>query len=246
MPRTLSLTRIGSALGAVGTASVLLLTQLTIPTPAIHAQPASPGCAFLNDSFDGLASGYNTLSPVAFVAGDQLRVSAGTPEGGAPFPSPQGPVVLELNGTRVATAAYPGTVTHTIPTTGTYSLSVRVTRGLVTWTTSCTPAADPASPNPADLPYGPDTCKQGYVWREAFAGDTVCVTPDRRDQAYVDNAAAEARREPNGGVYGPATCQSGYVWREARPEDLVCVTPETRTLTAVENTQANQHRVVPR
>ncbi|MFF4646535.1 hypothetical protein [Streptomyces sp. NPDC001389] len=25
--------------------------------------------------------------------------------------------------------------------------------------------------------YGPDTCQQGYVWRDSFDGDTVCVTP---------------------------------------------------------------------
>jgi len=25
----------------------------------------------------------------------------------------------------------------------------------------------------AQLPYGPDTCKQGFVWREAFPGDHV-------------------------------------------------------------------------
>jgi hypothetical protein len=237
MTRIPSFPRVGSTLFALGTAIILLLTQLTTAAPASHAQTVSPGCAFLNESFDGLASGYNTLSPVAFGAGDQLRVSAGAPTGGAPF-APQGPITLELNGTLVATAAYPGTVTHTIATTGTYSVSIRVTRGLVTWTTSCTPAPD--------LPYGPDSCQQGSVWREAFEGDTVCVTPDRRDQAFADNAAAESRREPKGGVYGPHTCQSGYVWREARPEDLVCVTPETRTLTAAENAQANQHRVVPR
>jgi hypothetical protein len=98
----------------------------------------------------------------------------------------------------------------------------------------------------AELPYGPDTCKQGYVWREAFAGDTVCVTPQTRAQAAEDNAQAAARRSPNGGPYGPDTCKSGYVWREARPEDHVCVTPETRAQTANDNAQANQRRAVPR
>lgn len=99
---------------------------------------------------------------------------------------------------------------------------------------------------PLVLPYGPDTCKDGYVWREAFEGDTVCVTPQTRAQAAADNAQATARREPNGGPYGPDTCRSGYVWREARPSDLVCVTPETRAQTAADNAVPNQHRVVPR
>jgi hypothetical protein len=90
----------------------------------------------------------------------------------------------------------------------------------------------------SDLPYGPDTCRAGYVWREAFTGDTVCVTPEIRTQTAADNAQADARRDPNGGAYGPDTCLSGYVWRVARPDDLVCVTPETRTQVAADNAQA--------
>nr|WSW49888.1 hypothetical protein OG296_43545 [Streptomyces sp. NBC_01001] len=31
--------------------------------------------------------------------------------------------------------------------------------------------------------YGPSTCKPGYVWREKFKGDTLCVTPAERQQA---------------------------------------------------------------
>jgi hypothetical protein len=92
----------------------------------------------------------------------------------------------------------------------------------------------------------PDTCQSGSVWREAFEGDTVCVTEDRRTQAALDNAAAAARRAPGGGAYGPNTCKSPYVWRVARPDDLVCVTTETRDRTAAENAQANQRRAVPR
>jgi hypothetical protein len=88
------------------------------------------------------------------------------------------------------------------------------------------------------LPYGPDTCDDGYVWREAFADDHVCVTPEMRQQAAADNAAAAARREPGGGPYGPDTCRKGYVWREARNGDHVCVTPETRAETASDNRQA--------
>ena len=90
----------------------------------------------------------------------------------------------------------------------------------------------------AQLPYGPDTCDRGYVWREAFPGDHVCVTPRMRDQAVADNAQAAARREPGGGAYGPDTCRQGYVWREARPGDHVCVIPETRAQTASDNRQA--------
>ena len=33
-------------------------------------------------------------------------------------------------------------------------------------------------------------CKSGYVWREAFAGDVVCVTPHERTKAQRQNAAS--------------------------------------------------------
>jgi hypothetical protein len=42
--------------------------------------------------------------------------------------------------------------------------------------------------------YGPDTCVQGYVWREAVQDDHVCVTPETREQAWQDNALADSRR----------------------------------------------------
>ena len=83
-----------------------------------------------------------------------------------------------------------------------------------------------------------DPCKQGYVWREAFGGDYVCVTPRARDQAASDNGQANARKQPGGGPYGADTCRQGYVWREARAGDHVCVTPEVRAQTAADNRQA--------
>ena len=44
------------------------------------------------------------------------------------------------------------------------------------------------------LPYGPDTCAQGFVWRDAFAGDRACVDagdtcPGRRRQRASRRAA---------------------------------------------------------
>lgn len=99
------------------------------------------------------------------------------------------------------------------------------------------------SPFPSARAQDKDTCRQGYVWREAFAGDHVCVTPETRAQASQDNGQASARREPGGGAYGPDTCVSGFVWREARPTDHVCVTPETREQTARDNAQAAARRV---
>lgn len=90
----------------------------------------------------------------------------------------------------------------------------------------------------APAQYGPDTCSQGYVWREAFPGDHVCVTPQIRTQAAYENSQASVRKEPRGGPSGPDTCLKGYVWRDARPGDHVCVTPEARAQTASDNRQA--------
>ena len=82
-------------------------------------------------------------------------------------------------------------------------------------------------------------CLQGYVWRKAYAGDYVCVTPGNRTQAAADNAAALSRVAPGGGAYGQYTCQQGYVWRQVVPDDYVCVTPAVRAQAAYDNSQAN-------
>src|SRR5213595_249043 len=84
----------------------------------------------------------------------------------------------------------------------------------------------PAQADP--LPYGPDTCVQGFVWREARTGDTVCVTPGVRDAVAAQNANAGANKDPQAGS-GPESCSQGYVWREAFDGDTVCVTPAVRS-----------------
>ncbi|MFN8635828.1 MAG: hypothetical protein U0893_18420 [Chloroflexota bacterium] len=85
--------------------------------------------------------------------------------------------------------------------------------------------------------YGPDTCINGYVWREAIPSDHVCVTPATRSQTAYDNSQAVYRRDPNG-AYGSNTCVNGYVWREAFVGDAVCVTPATRSQAKYDNSQA--------
>lgn len=83
-----------------------------------------------------------------------------------------------------------------------------------------------------------DGCRQGFVWREAFPGDHVCVTPDVRAQARADNAQAAYRINPTNHDYGPDTCIGGYVWREASRSDHVCVTPDIRAQAARDNAAA--------
>jgi hypothetical protein len=79
------------------------------------------------------------------------------------------------------------------------------------------------------------TCIDGFVWRTAGSYDRVCVTPESRYLAALENGQAGARRSPNGGPYGPDTCLQGYVWRDGFANDHVCVTVERRTVVAQEN-----------
>ena len=85
-----------------------------------------------------------------------------------------------------------------------------------------------------------ERCLMGYVWREARAGDKVCVTPAVRTQVAADNAVARTRWVQ--GPYGPHTCISGYVWREAFKGDDTCVTPSQRTQAASDNNNAALRR----
>jgi hypothetical protein len=89
----------------------------------------------------------------------------------------------------------------------------------------------------ADCPYGEDQCLPGYVWRDAFPGDRVCVPGQSRAQAASDNALDVSRKSR-----GSNLCLQGFVWREADPIDYVCVTVPTRSQAALENQQAAQHR----
>ncbi|MFJ3224338.1 hypothetical protein ACIPJS_13390 [Streptomyces sp. NPDC086783] len=89
--------------------------------------------------------------------------------------------------------------------------------------------------------YGPNTCRQGYVWRLARAGDLVCVTPQTRTDTANDNALAPGRTLANG------YCEQGYVWRGAwGSDDLTCVTPQTRARARYDNRQADDRRLAVR
>jgi hypothetical protein len=43
--------------------------------------------------------------------------------------------------------------------------------------------------------YGPNSCKAGFVWRETYPGDTVCVEPAIREIVRDENNAAASRRQ---------------------------------------------------
>lgn len=43
-------------------------------------------------------------------------------------------------------------------------------------------------PNPPGGPYGINTCLQGFVWRDAYNGDQICVTVETRTKTSKENA----------------------------------------------------------
>jgi hypothetical protein len=98
----------------------------------------------------------------------------------------------------------------------------------------------PAQADPSS--YGPDTCLEGFVWREASPSDHVCVTPAVRSRTAQENQLTASLREPNGGPYGPQTCKQGFVWREAFDGDTVCVTPDIRAEAATDNAAAESRK----
>jgi hypothetical protein len=110
----------------------------------------------------------------------------------------------------------------------------------------CQPTSlSPAPPAPPAAPtHAPGSCFSGYVWRGASPQDLVCVTPQARQQATNDNAAATQRVDTgpvSAGHRGPRPCKSGFVWRQAFAGDDVCVTLQTRDATQADNAAAPAH-----
>jgi hypothetical protein len=103
-------------------------------------------------------------------------------------------------------------------------------------------AGPPSAKTSKAPPPPPGACRAGFVWRQAFDSDLVCVAQPVRDQVVADNAAAASRW--TSGPYGPDTCLQGYVWREASPTDHVCVTGAVRDQAAADNGQATARLLV--
>lgn len=77
-------------------------------------------------------------------------------------------------------------------------------------------------------------CAEGYVWREAFPGDHICVTKETHDLVAEENRNAEKNRAEN----FENKCEPGLVWRMAGPEDHVCVTQVERDQAQQDNSLA--------
>lgn len=67
--------------------------------------------------------------------------------------------------------------------------------------------------------FGPDTCRQGWVWREAVPGDHVCVSPQTRSQAWADNGQAGSRVAPD--IPPPCQAVGGLPSDTVLPEQAV-------------------------
>ena len=59
------------------------------------------------------------------------------------------------------------------------------------------------------LLFGPDTCKSGYVFREAVPHDHVCVTKDIHNLVMQQNEQSDVHVSPNGGRFGFGSCLHG-------------------------------------
>ncbi len=106
----------------------------------------------------------------------------------------------------------------------------------------------------AQQPYPTVVCSPGYVWRDAFDGDLICVTPQRYAQVQDENRYASEHIDPNAVVYGFTNsddCLPGYMWRLAGPNDRVdpnhqvdrvCVTLKAYDQATDENNHADDHR----
>jgi PASTA domain len=51
-------------------------------------------------------------------------------------------------------------------------------------------------PNPPGGPYGENTCLQGFVWRDAYDGDQICVTGETRARTRQENDEAALHSVP--------------------------------------------------
>ena len=123
-------------------------------------------------------------------------------------------------------------------------LAISASTGYARNTEEVGTSSDPLKVAPSNKPSNTqarDTCKTPYVWREARAGDHVCV--DTKTRGDVAQQNREAPRLWVQGAYGPHTCKQGYVWREAFQGDQVCVKPEFRDQTQKDNARAAQRRV---
>jgi hypothetical protein len=80
-------------------------------------------------------------------------------------------------------------------------------------------------------------CGKLLFFRNAFAGDNVCVSARRASDVENENRSAGEHNAAQA-FRGLNACAPGYVWREATQRDYVCVTQQTHDETKEENVLA--------
>ncbi len=138
--------------------------------------------------------------------------------------------------TQVKTKSTSFTIKNTKPG-GTYSIKVQACESQFLGRSTCTQWQGKSFTTAAVN----DTCKQGYVWREATNTDRVCVTPAVRAETWKENA--DRRNDDTPDRSGAFRCKNGYVFRQAAANDRVCVTPASRDRAAEDNRQAGERRI---
>lgn len=119
-----------------------------------------------------------------------------------------------------------------------------------------------------DLPYGPDTCTSGFVWRDGVPGDHICVPPERRQKVADDRQTGRTRMAQNdpaltdltggcspalrdrpqvtAGCWQEPKCLEPFVPRDIPGEDaLVCVDQKEADTIKQENSNPTANRVQP-
>lgn len=93
-------------------------------------------------------------------------------------------------------------------------------------------------------PLAAESCRAGFVWREANAADHVCVPAATRTLAAQQNRLGPGRRA-GGGAGNADACKQGFIWRQADTADHVCVTPGEHKQVEFDNRLAASRRAVP-
>jgi hypothetical protein len=120
----------------------------------------------------------------------------------------------------------------------TYTVKVQGCDRDIFGSSTCTPWYEDSITTASALPYGPDTCKQGFVWREAQPAITSASPPTSGRRRPRRTRSRWRGGIPTVGHMVPDTCLVGFVWREAFSGDHVCVPPDSRSQAAADNAAA--------
>jgi Ca2+-binding RTX toxin-like protein len=121
---------------------ILVVTALMVPGGA-WAQEQSPGCGVVS-SFSTVNATSVTFSDLILARGDTVRATMGSAGSGIGQT-----VLLIIDTVLVDSTPFPGTVSYTVPTDGTYTVEFKIDAGIVSIDPDCTGAEPPVPPAPS-------------------------------------------------------------------------------------------------